>query len=53
MSSLKIELALLMSFVYIINNNRPKMDPCGTPVIIFLKLDLMPPNGTYCLRFDE
>ena len=55
MSSLRIELAFLMAFIYmyIINNSGPNIDPCRTPVVILVKLDLMPLNTTYCLQFDK
>ena len=31
-----------MSFMYIMNNKGPKMDPWGTPVVIEVMFDLVP-----------
>ena len=35
------------SLIYIINNRGPKMEPCGTPVVISSVLELMPCIYTY------
>ena len=39
------------SFVYIMNSNGPRTDPCGTPEIISWVWDLQFLYSTYWLRF--
>ena len=31
----------------------PSMEPCGIPVVVLVKLDLVSPKITYCLRLNE
>ena len=42
-----------MSFVYMINNKGPRIDPCGTFVVMFAKEDLTLLNSTNRLRSDR
>ena len=39
------------SFVYTMNSNGPRIDPCGTPQTISWVWDLQFLYSTYCLRF--
>ena len=54
MSTLLIVLVLMgMSFVNTIKNSGPKIEPCGTPVVISNYSDGLPLNKTNCLRSDR
>ena len=59
MSTLLIVLVVIgMSFINIIKNSGPKIELCGTPVVISYCSDCLPLNKTnsYCLhsdRYDE
>ena len=35
------------------NNNGPKVEPCGTPVLIVCMSELIPSISTNCLRSDR
>ena len=39
-----------MAFVYMINKNGPKIEPLGTPVVMFAREDLVSLNSTNGLR---
>ena len=39
-----------MSLIYILNNTGPKIDPCGTPVLIYFKPDSLTLFLTYCFE---
>lgn len=39
-STLQFETTLGKSFIYIVNNNGPKMEPCGTPCFISKGVDV-------------
>jgi len=47
---LNILLAYANSFVYMINNSGPKIETCGTPVVIENILDLILSISLYSLR---
>ena len=51
--NLNMLLASEKSFIYIINNNGPMIEPCGTPVVIGKMLDFMLFICVYCLRCDR
>ena len=40
-----------MSFIQIMNKRGPKVDPCGTPVKIFVKADLILFISRLCFQF--
>ena len=42
-----------MSLIYIKNKIGPRMDPCGTPVVRYLWLDLELPISVNCFLFDK
>ena len=44
----KLVLAVARSLMYIRNNNDPRIEPWGTPVVIVSKGDFMLLNSTYC-----
>ena len=44
----KLVLAFARSLMYIRNNNGPRIEPWGTPVVIVSKGDFMLLNSTYC-----
>ena len=51
MSTLLIVLVLMgMSFINTIKNTGPKIEPCGTPVVISDCYDCLPLNKKNCLR---
>ena len=43
----KTDVAIGRSLMYIRNNNGPSTEPCGTPVVIYLVVDLYPLSSTY------
>ena len=49
---LKIEDILGRSFIYNTNKIGPNTDPCGTPHLIFFKLDLISLLNTYFILLD-
>ena len=51
MRKLNILLACAKSFMYMMNNSGPKIEPCGTPVVIDNIFDLILSISVYCLRF--
>ena len=40
------------SLILMLNNKGPKIDPCGTPVLIYLNPDSLTLYLTYCFLFD-
>ena len=44
----KLVLVVAKSLMYIRNNNDPRIEPWGTPVVIVSKGDFMLLNSTYC-----
>ena len=42
-----------MSLMYIKNKIGPKMEPCGTPVVMFSSDDVWSFIVVYCFRFDK
>ena len=44
----KLVLAVARSLMYNRNNNGPRIEPWGTPVVIISKGDFMLLNSTYC-----
>ena len=42
-----------MSFTYIVNNNGPNIEPCGTPVKMLALQDTVLSNSTCCLWLDR
>ena len=54
MSTLHIVLVLMsMSFINTIKSSGPRIEPCGTPVVISDCSDCLPLNKTNCLRSDS
>ena len=49
METNKLELELVISFTYRIKRRGSKIEPCGTPHTISLKLDLQLLYETYCV----
>ena len=39
--------------MYIKNKRGPKIEPCGTPQVIFIEEEKMPSKTTDCLREDK
>ena len=39
------------SFIYMINNNGPRIDPCGTPIVKGKISDLLSSISVYCFLF--
>ena len=42
-----------MSFIYIVNNKGPSIEPCGTPVKMLALQDTVLSNSTCYLRLDR
>ena len=40
-----------ISFMYMMKSNGPKIEPCGTPVVIFDIPDLLSSKSIYCFLF--
>ena len=53
MRKLNILLACAKSFMYMMNNSDPKIEPCGTPVVIDSIFDLILSISVYCLQFSR
>ena len=51
MMKLNISLASAKSLIQIINNSGPRIEPCGTPVVIDKMFDFVLFISVYCLRF--
>ena len=47
----KMLVAFAKSFMYMMNNSGPKIEPCGTPVVIDNIFDLILLISVYCLHF--
>lgn len=43
---------LCMSFIKIMNNKGPNIDPCGTPEVTGTKADSKPLMTTFCVRLE-
>ena len=48
--NLNMLLAYVKSFMYMINNNGPRIEPCGTPTAIGRISDFISSISTYCFR---
>ena len=53
MRKLNTLLACAKSFMYMMNNSGPKIQPCDTPVVIDNIFDLILSISVYCLRFSR
>ena len=53
MRKLKNVHACAKSFMYMMNNSGPKIEPCGTPVVIDNIFDLILSMSVYCLRLSR
>ena len=42
-----------ISFIKMLNNKRPRMDPCGTPLHMDCQFESVSPSLTLCNRFDK
>ena len=43
---------MIISFIHILNKRGPRIEPCGTPVLIDTIDELISSICTYCLRLD-
>ena len=47
---LTLSLTVIKSFIYMLNDSGPSMEPCGIHVVVLVKLDLVSPKITYSFR---
>lgn len=45
---LNILIGAVLSFIHIMNNTGPKIEPWGTPVVIMMMSDFVLSRSTYC-----
>ena len=45
-----LSLELIISLTYMLKSNGPRIEPCGIPVVIMARSELVLLNKTYCIR---
>ena len=50
---LNLSLDMIISLIHILNKRGPRIEPCGTPVLIDMIEELISSICTYCLRLDR